>query len=167
MRRKPFSAIFLLIFSLLLSCNQPAAVEQAAGYNAVLRVIDGDTFVIDDGTTKNGTKIRLIGVDAPESRKTDHEDVQFYGKEAKEFLKHFLEGKQVRLEYDVEHHDKYGRTLAYVYLPDGTFINAYLIQQGYANVMTIPPNVTYADSFVLLQREAREAKRGMWSEPVL
>ncbi len=158
----------LLFVTALQACNQPQAAEQTGEtFLHVIRVIDGDTFVVEDETLKNGRKVRLIGIDAPESRKTDHEDVQFYGKEAKEFLKKFLEGKSVRLVYDVSPHDQYGRTLAYVYLQDGTFLNAYLVQQGYANVMTIPPNVVFADSFALLQREAREAGRGMWGEPVL
>lgn len=157
----------LMLLVLVSACNQSQHTEtNDKTYVAVKRVIDGDTFVTEDGT-RDGEKIRFIGIDAPESRKTPHEDVQFYGKEAKEFLKKYLKDKKVRLEYDVEHHDQYGRTLAYVYMEDGTFLNAYLVQQGYANVMTIPPNVTYADTFVVLQREAREAKRGMWSDPVL
>ena len=158
----------VLFVTALQACNQPPTAEATTEtYLRVVRVIDGDTFVVEDDTQKNGRKVRLIGIDAPESRKTDHEDVQFYGKEAKEFLKHFLEGRSVRLEYDVSPKDQYGRTLAYAYLQDGTFLNAYLIQQGYANVMTIPPNVAFADTFALLQREAREANRGMWGEPVL
>ncbi len=58
--------------------------------------------------------------------------------------------------------DKYGRLLAYVYLEDGTFVDAWLVEHGYAQVMTVPPNVKYQDLFLKLQREAREAKRGLW-----
>ena len=123
--------------------------------------MDGDTFWIDNGTDK-GLKVRLIGVNAPESRKTNRKDVEYYGKEAKNYLTKFLSNKRVRLVYDVVPKDRYGRTLAYVYLEDGTFLNAHLIKNGYASVMTIPPNVKYADYFVKLQRESRLNRRGLW-----
>jgi micrococcal nuclease len=60
--------------------------------------------------------------------------------------------------------DKYGRILAYAYLPDGTMINALLVQEGYAQVMTVPPNVKYQNMFLKLQREARENSRGLWKQ---
>ena len=75
-----------------------------------------------------------------------------------------LEGKEVRLEMDVQERDKYGRLLAYVYLEDSTFVNAELLKQGYAQVATYPPNVKYVELFVKLQKEARENKRGLWKE---
>ena len=122
-------------------------------------VIDGDTFILADSE-----KVRLIGVDAPE---TVHpaKSVQHYGKEASEFAKRMLEGKQVRLEMDVQERDQYGRLLAYVYLEDGTFFNAELVKQGYAQVSTYPPNVKYVELFTQLQKEARENKRGLWKAP--
>jgi micrococcal nuclease len=123
--------------------------------------VDGDTFWIDNGTAK-GLKVRLIGVNAPESRKTNRKDVEYFGKEAKNYLIKFLSNKRVRLVYDIAPKDRYGRALAYVYLEDGTFLNAHLVKNGYASVMTIPPNVKYADYFVKLQREARLNKRGLW-----
>ncbi len=73
-----------------------------------------------------------------------------------------MDGKTVRLEFDVQQVDRYNRLLAYVYLKDGTFVNAWLVENGYAVVMTIPPNVKYQELFLKLQREAREAKRGLW-----
>ena len=82
--------------------------------------------------------------------------------EAAEANRKLVNGKTVRLEFDVQEFDKYGRTLAYVYLEDGTFVNAWLVKNGYAMVMTVPPNVKYQDLFLKLQREAREQKRGMW-----
>jgi micrococcal nuclease len=75
-----------------------------------------------------------------------------------------IAGKKVRLEYDVSHFDRYQRTLAYVYLEDRTFVNAELVKNGFAMVMTIPPNVMFADEFVRLQHEARENGRGLWNE---
>jgi micrococcal nuclease len=85
------------------------------------------------------------------------------GKRAAEFTRNLVEGKRVRLEFDVERHDKYGRILAYVYLvDDGTFVNAKIIEEGYASLMTYPPNVKYADEFVKLYRQARENNLGLW-----
>ncbi len=127
----------------------------------IKKFVDGDTFWIDNGTEK-GEKIRFIGVDTPESRKTFNKEVGYYGKEAKKYVENLLKGKKVRLEYDVDIYDRYGRTLAYIYLKDGTFLNAKLIEEGYAVVMTVPPNVKYVDLFVKLQKEARESKRGLW-----
>lgn len=129
----------------------------------VRKVVDGDTFWIDNGSQK-GLKIRLIGVDAPESRNSGNKVKAFYGKESSDYLSSLIAGKKVRLEYDAGHFDKYGRTLAYVYLEDGTFVNAMLVKNGYASVMTVPPNVRYADTFLKLERKARNKKRGLWRE---
>ena len=82
--------------------------------------------------------------------------------EATEANRALVEGKKVRLEYDVQKQDKYGRTLAYVYLEDGTFVNAELVKQGYAQVATYPPNVKYVDLFQKYQQEAQKEKRGLW-----
>ncbi|MDP8267067.1 MAG: thermonuclease family protein [Candidatus Aceula meridiana] len=93
------------------------------------------------------------------------------GQEATQFVKELVEGKKVRLEYDVEKKDKYGRTLAYVWLDlpltssksyEGLFVNVTIIKAGYASPMTIPPNVKHADLFQKLYQEARENKRGLW-----
>ncbi len=156
---------FFLLLVLNISCstsnkNNKEAIE---GYLLVKKVVDGDTFWANDHTLK-GLKIRLIGVDAPESRKTFRKEVGHYGKEAKAFLKNLIDGKNVKLEFDVGKFDQYHRTLAYVYLEDGTFVNAELVKQGYGMVMTVPPNVKFADLFVKLQEEARENERGLWKK---
>jgi len=83
---------------------------------------------------------------------------------AKEVNEKLVLGKDLRLEYDVEKRDRYDRLLAYVYLEDGTFVNVELIKQGYALILTIPPNVKHADEFLRLQIEARENKRGFWAD---
>lgn len=159
----------LLILSLLffsgVSCNSNSETqgqEKHDGNFAVKKISDGDTFWIYNGTSE-GEKIRLIGVDAPESRNVFKKKQGYYGTEAKEYLTNLLKGKHVKLEYDVDHTDQYGRTLAYVYLEDGTFVNAELVKNGYAMVMTVPPNVKFADEFVKLQQEARENNRGLWN----
>lgn len=126
------------------------------------KVVDGDTFWVDDGSPK-GMKIRLIGVDAPESRKVFKKEKEYFGVEAKEFAKQRLSGQNVRLEFDVDSLDRYGRTLAYVFLEDSTFFNAELVRKGYAQIMTVPPNVKYVEHFVSMQAEARDSARGMWA----
>ncbi|WP_291403163.1 thermonuclease family protein [Daejeonella sp.] len=166
-----FPKIFLLFLlftaPVFIACSNIPDTEIASSQPnksklySIKKIVDGDTFWIDNGVAK-GLKIRLIGVNAPESRKTNRKDVEYFGKEAKNYLIKFLSNKRVRLVYDVAPKDRYGRALAYVYLEDGTFLNAHLVKNGYASVMTIPPNVKYADYFVKLQREARLNKRGLW-----
>ncbi|WP_066638451.1 thermonuclease family protein [Desulfolucanica intricata] len=125
----------------------------------VTRVVDGDTVeVLLNGKEED---VRLIGVDTPET-KHPTKPVEPYGPEASAFTKKNLEGKKVYLEFDAQQRDNYGRLLCYLYLEDGTFYNAELIRQGYAQVLTVPPNVRHSDMFVQLQREARENNRGMW-----
>lgn len=149
-----------LIFILVLTMWSAIGFGQNKFYK-VKSVVDGDTFWLYDGSPK-GLKVRLIGINAPESRNTGRTQVEYFGREAKGYLTKMIAGKSVRLVYDVGRLDRYGRTLAYAYLQDGTFINAEMIRQGYAQVMTIPPNVRYADLFVRLQAEARNNRRGLW-----
>lgn len=118
------------------------------------RFIDGDTF---------GLSVRLIGVDAPETRHP-RKAPEPLGKEASLFLRRVLAGKTLRLEFDEETMDRYGRLLAYVYLPDGTLLNALLVCEGYARASPRPPNLKYAPLLRQLEEEAREAKRGLWRE---
>jgi micrococcal nuclease len=157
--------IFLIIIiSLFYSAPVHSAAEQDKFiYYNVRKVVDGDTFWIDDGS-KKGIKIRLIGVDAPESRNSGTKETGYFGKESSDYLKTLIAGKKVRLEFDAGHFDKYGRTLAYVYLEDGTFVNANLVKNGYATVMTVPPNVKYADTFLKLERKARNRNKGLWGD---
>jgi micrococcal nuclease len=126
----------------------------------VQRVVDGDTFV----ATVRGRRerIRVIGVDTPESVDPNRPDEPF-GEEASNFAKRYLNGETVRLAGDVEPRDRYGRMLAYVWLGDGTFWNALLAAEGYAQQLTIPPNVTYASLFRRLVGEARQHDRGLWA----
>jgi micrococcal nuclease len=163
---------FLLYISTLniISCNSVSTNTTTAtkttksdGLFAVKKIVDGDTFWIYNGT-EEGEKIRLIGVDAPESRNAFKKKIGYYGKESKTYLTNLLKSKRVKLEYDVVNTDQYGRTLAYVYLEDGTFVNTELVKNGYAMVMTVPPNVKYAEEFVHLQQEARENNRGLWNQ---
>lgn len=142
-----------------------------AGAVKVSYAIDGDTIKLSDGE-----HVRLIGIDTPESRYNDKtmrdskrskKDINIIlgmGKLASKFTRGLVQGKSVRLEFDVEKRDRYGRLLAYVYLEDGTFVNAKIVEEGYAHVMTISPNVKYADLFLKLQNEAREKRKGLWRD---
>ena len=121
----------------------------------VERVVDGDTIVV-----RGVGRVRLIGVDTPETV-DPRRPVEFFGREASAFAKRLLEGQQVRLEYDRERTDRYGRTLAYVHLRDGTFANAEIIRRGYGHAYTRFP-FRHLDRFRRLEREAREAGRGLW-----
>jgi micrococcal nuclease len=125
----------------------------------VERVVDGDTIVVD-----GGERVRFTGIDTPETV-DPRRPVQCFGREASAHVNELLpEGTRVALVADVERTDRYGRTLAYVYrATDGLFVNAALVRSGYAQAYTVPPNVAHADEFVRLQREAREAGRGLWS----
>ena len=133
------------------------------GPYAVERIVDGDTIVVN--SEGSSVKIRLIGIDTPESvapamsGKENSEE----GKTASEYLKELIGGKEVYLEYDVSRNDQYGRVLAYVYLDDKTtMIQEVLLSEGYAMVMTYQPNVKYADEFARLQKQARTEKKGFW-----
>lgn len=140
------------LFFILLICVTLIVVGSFAkdvNETYVLRVIDGDTVVLE-----GGQRVRYIGIDTPEKGRP-------YYLEAKKENERLILGKKVRLEFDVEKQDKYGRTLAYVYVGD-VFINAELVKNGYAMVYTCPPNVKYAKTFLALQREARKVKRGLW-----
>ncbi|MBI4262630.1 thermonuclease family protein [Candidatus Uhrbacteria bacterium] len=123
----------------------------------VVRVIDGDTIEIE-----GGTRVRYIGVNTPESV-DPRKKVQCFGKEAAAQNKELVEGKRVRLEADVEDKDRYGRLLRYVWLGD-TMVNERIVQDGYAQLMTIAPNVKYVERFKAAQTKAREQKRGLWNQ---
>ncbi len=100
--------------------------QQEVQWRRVVRVVDGDTLLLD-----RNERVRLIGVDTPETV-DPRRPVQRFGKEASAFTKRMVEGKKVRLEYDQDRRDRFGRTLAYVYLEDGTFLNAEIVKQGLA-----------------------------------
>ncbi|TJY66053.1 nuclease [Sphingobacterium alkalisoli] len=146
--------------------NEPSLTEKEKrwkdGFTYVTKVIDGDTFWVDNG--RQTFKVRFIGIDAPETRNSRWKEKGHYAKEAKEYVRFKTEHQWVRLEFDVQSVDRYKRQLAYIYLEDNTFLNATLVEQGYAVVDTYPPNVKYAELFTNLQKQARKKKRGLWGE---
>jgi micrococcal nuclease len=138
-----------------------AALGLEGQETTVKRVVDGDTIEIEDGQ-----KVRYIGIDTPETV-DPRRPVDCFGKEASNENKKLVEGKKVILVKDVSETDKYGRLLRLVYLsrPEGNlFINDYLVRQGFAKVVTYPPDVKYAEEFKKAEEEARNNNRGLWQK---
>jgi micrococcal nuclease len=126
----------------------------------VVKVIDGDTIHVR--LADRIEKVRYIGMNAPELYHPTLGE-QPGGREAAQANRKLVEGQTVRLELDVQERDRYGRLLAYVYI-GATMVNAELVAQGYAQVMTIPPNVKHQDLFLKLQRQARALQLGLWKD---
>ncbi len=151
--------------------DQPSQQEQVSQLKfiagTVTKVVDGDTVYIKLSTGQE-EKVRFIGVDTPEST-IQHES---YGERASNYTRNALNGKKVYLELDVGQRDKYGRLLAYIWLSQPQDVNdtqirkkqfnARLLLDGYAQLMTVPPNVKYVEYYTKYQTEAREANRGLW-----
>ena len=156
-------AFFLLSIGMILFHTKPAISQQKTGLLEISKFVDGDTFWVLNERGQN-EKIRLIGINTPEARRTGRTEVEYFRKEASNYVKKILTGRKVRLAYNVQRKDRYKRTLAYVYLEDGTFLNALLVKEGYATAATFPPNVKYSEYFVKLEREARAQKKGMWKD---
>jgi micrococcal nuclease len=147
---------------LVLAVFAVPALAQSALEGAVVRVVDGDTVHVRLG--ERVEKVRYIGVNTPEvHHPTKGEEPG--GREATAVNRALVEGRRVRLELDVKARDRYGRLLAYVWIGE-TMINAELVRRGYAQVMTVPPNVRHQPLFLALQREARAAGRGLWGADV-
>jgi micrococcal nuclease len=168
----------LIIVSVILTFPALASASSNSGdreTDKVIQVVDGDTLAIQrNGRTE---KIRLIGIDAPESsinNKTkkdasrgngDLDTITKMGKEATRFVRKIVKpGDSVTIEYDKQTRDKYGRLLGYVYLSNGKMLNEEIVKAGYANLLTYPPNVKYQDRFLKAYREARESSRGLWGK---
>ena len=157
--------IALLALIVALALALPLAVHHAiAGDGAppaggvVERVVDGDTVIVRaDG---EALRVRLLGIDTPETVDPDR-PVGCFGPEASAYTKHLLTGRSVTLVYDRELHDRYGRLLAYIYLR-GRFVNAALVELGYARTMSIPPNTAHAGELASLERRAALDGRGLW-----
>jgi len=145
-----------LVLSFILALGTLTAFIHPASAEKIIYVIDGDTVILD-----NHDRVRLIGINSPEITSKYHRG-EYYGKEAKLYLKKRIEGKEVVLKPGTEPFDKYERRLAYIYLPDGTFINEELVRLGYAETFRKFP-FPYKEKFLALENEAREKHIGMWS----
>ena len=155
MRRTIRKPIFLAIIFVLVLC---AGEVRAGEWFAVKRVNDGDTLQLVDGRL-----VRYIGVNTPE---IDHEanTAEPFGFEARARNRELIGTQRIRLEFDIDRFDDYGRLLAYVFLPDGSMVNEKLIQSGLAYCLYKLPNVKYEDRLLRAQREAMQARAGMWRE---
>ncbi|MDP2712979.1 MAG: thermonuclease family protein [Solirubrobacteraceae bacterium] len=166
MRRRRRPATWLAVALLAAAIFGAGAYERASGPSAgdqsassaidtVVRVVDGDTVVL-----RSAGRSRLIGVDTPEvfGRR------ECFGAEASQFAKRTLRpGLRVGVERDAEPHDRYGRSLVYLTLPDGRSFNELLVGKGLAVPLTIAPNVRYAERFRELADRARDVREGLWS----
>jgi micrococcal nuclease len=138
--------------------------EGATETARVVRVVDGDTLIVDRG--RGEERLRYIGVDAPESVRPNT-PVEFMGREAAAANAALVEGATVVLEKDVSDTDRFGRLLRYVWLRDGEawlLVSLELVRQGYAQVVTFPPDVRWIEILRDAQRGAREAGLGLWAE---
>lgn len=130
----------------------------------VISVVDGDTFkIMYEGKEE---KVRLIGIDTPESVHPDKSKNTEYGIQVSNYVKELIEEKEVKLEFDVSQRDKYGRLLAYVYLENNEMLNEKLLKEGYAKISTYPPNVKYVEQFTKIQEESRRNEVGLWKENI-
>jgi len=162
------------VLAVLLVAAAVAVSAQASPLQAtIVRWTDGDT--VRARLSASVVRIRLIGIDTPEvsageraarqaaELNRDVATIVALGRVAKAAAERLApSGAAVRMELDVQTHDRYGRLLAYLWLLDGRMVNEELVRQGYAMVLTIPPNVKYVDRFLRAQREARAAGRGLW-----
>ena len=155
----PILAMLVIIFSLGIYSNVSNDFQpNLENTYLVTRIVDGDTIEINYNSTTE--KVRMIGIDTPETVKPNTE-VQPYGKEASAFTKSMLLNKYVSLEFDEQERDKYNRLLAYVYIDDVMY-NKTLLEKGLAHVATFPPNIKYVEDFIQIEAQAKSDKIGLW-----
>jgi micrococcal nuclease len=150
--------IAVMLLTVPTGCGSSAAATPGRDTAKVERVVDGDTLEVTLHGKKE--KVRLIGIDTPETKKPNT-PVMYYGQEASDYTKKRLQGQTVELEWDVERKDQYGRLLAYVWIGSEMF-NRTLVREGYARMATFPPNVKYVDQFAKDQEDARSKGKGLW-----
>ena len=137
----------------------PSGTSNGKPPATVTRVVDGDTVhVLFRG---RDVTVRFIGVDTPETV-APGQPIECYGPEASHFTTRQLTGQQIRLEFDVDRLDPFGRTLAYLWMPDGSLFNETLVRRGFATVATYPPDTRYVERLESSQRVANAAGRGLW-----
>lgn len=145
------ASVLFWLAAFLASCS-----SNESEYRTCVRVVDGDTIVLD-----GRERVRLIGVDTPET-KDPRKPVQYFGKQASLFTERLVEGRRVRLEYDQAREDRYGRTLAYVFLQNGTFVNLEIVRRGYGHAYTKYP-FRRMNEFRRAESEARRLGLGLWA----
>ena len=136
--------------------------ERLSGPYEVAYVVDGDTIIVNmDGAE---TRVRLIGIDTPESVADEsYKENTPEGEEASKYSTNLLSGNSVYLEYDTEKQDSYGRTLCYVFLSDKkTMANELILKNGYARTMAIEPNTKYQTRLAAAELSAKQSRAGFW-----
>lgn len=151
----------LTVMTLLTACPRQEVAPVEPGTAVVEFVVDGDT--VDLVIAGEEERVRLIGIDSPESVSRDV-PVQCFGPEASDALTGLLPpGTEVRIERDREARDRFGRLLLYLYrVDDDLFVNRWLVEQGFADTLFFEPNTTFEGSFTTARNEARDAGRGLW-----
>ncbi|HAJ56989.1 MAG TPA: hypothetical protein DCL35_04385 [Candidatus Omnitrophica bacterium] len=168
MKRPFYALIFAVLLAALVLLFAAVFRNLSVDYDRVeiSRVVDGDTVEL-----KNGKMARYIGIDTPEtSKKTAKGWIKAdepFGEEAKRFNEELVLGKTARLEFDIVAKDKYNRLLVYCFVTYGdgeVLAQEEILRNGLAYLYTFPPNVKYVDRFVAALKEARQARRGIWSQ---
>ena len=162
-----FLNLFVVLFVL------PSLQAENQNIATVIKVIDGDTLKIKYQSSEEN--IRLIGIDTPESKinkkakkdsKRSGQDIKTIialGDKAANFTRSLVKpGNTIKVEFDVQQRDRYGRILGYIYLNNGKMLNEEIIKAGYANIMTVPPNVKHQEVFLIAYREASNNRKGLW-----
>ena len=154
---RKLSYLLLLIVSIFLL--SPGLLGAETWFN-VQWISDGDTIVLE-----GGERVRYNGINAPEIAHEDHgKSAEPHGNAAKRFNIKLVKAKKVRLEFDIERRDRYGRSLAYVFLSDGTFVNVEMVANGVAYFLAGTVNKRYGKLLLKAQREAMSARQGMWRD---
>ncbi len=143
--------VLIILGGCVLPIEDRGSLQQQSGVVEIKYVVDGDTVVLVDDQ-----KIRLLGIDTPER------DAFFYD-EASKALRDILTAGDVSMRKDISETDRYGRLLRHLYVGD-LWVNAYMIEEGYARMVTFPPDVEHVDTFRALQNDARASKKGLWQD---
>lgn len=164
-RWAPVRRVVCTLGAAALLCGCPAGPDESAGSPGLARVeyvVDGDT--VDVTITGQSERVRLIGIDTPESVNPSV-PVQCFGKEASDALTGLLPpGTELRIERDAEARDRFGRLLLYLYrTDDGLFVNQWLLEQGFADTLFFEPNTTFEGPFTRARNDARANGLGLWS----
>ncbi len=158
--RLPFVAASALALTLALLPYLGGTPLSAKHTAKVIRVIADDTVIVALAWSEE--RVRLLRINTPELS-DPRPTVRALAVEAKDVLRKLVEGTQVTLDYDVVRRDRHGQLLAHLHLQDGTWVNREMLQLGYAELMTIPPNVRYTPELREAEREASQEGRGLWA----
>ena len=180
MKNKKLQRALVIFFILLIGCSSPTVHEtinsyEEANLDAVkfVRTVDGDTIIVEDAVGEQ-KRVRMIGIDTPESVAAEEERNNEYGVMASDYTKELLSNTDMLyLEYDVDDDDQYDRILAYVWLEDvsntfneenieNSMVNAIIVKNGYGVAKRYEPTVAHDDSLQALTKEARDNETGLW-----